>query len=107
MSEDVVLGGTHLSWLQTLSDAEILQWPVNPPQFPEDIAVVRDRVRGEMGRVEVPTNWDDAHSEVRRLKRANAGRQEKATMHERDVPWESLLTDRVVLPTRRRVRRLV
>ena len=38
MSEDVVLGGTHLSWLQTLSDVEILQWPVNPPHVPEDIA---------------------------------------------------------------------
>jgi hypothetical protein len=49
MSEDLVLGGTHLSWLQTLSDDEILQWPVDPPYFSEDIAIVRDRVRGELG----------------------------------------------------------
>jgi hypothetical protein len=89
MSEDVVLGGTHLSWLQTLSDAEILQWPVNPPHFPEDIAVVRDRVRGEMGRVEVPTTWDDAHSEVRRLKRTDAGRQERQRRTSVMFPWEA------------------
>src|SRR5712675_1711743 len=40
MSDDVVLGGTHLSWLQTLSDAEILLWPEVAPFFPEDINVV-------------------------------------------------------------------
>src|SRR5438105_2866921 len=77
MSEDIILGGTHLSWLQTLSDTEILQWPADPPHFPEDIAIVRGRVCRELGRVEVPTTWDGTHSEVRRLKRTDAGRQER------------------------------
>jgi hypothetical protein len=60
MSDDVVLGGTHLSWLQTLSETEILQWPVDRPHFPEDIEIVRDRVCSELGLVEVPTTWDGA-----------------------------------------------
>ena len=37
MSEDVVLGGARFSWLQNLSDAEILRWPEVPPSFPDDI----------------------------------------------------------------------
>jgi hypothetical protein len=89
MSNDVVLGGTHLSWLQTLSDAEILQWPVDPPHFPEDMAIVRDRVREQVGCVEVPTTWDGAHSEVRRLKRTDAGRQERQRRTSVLFPWES------------------
>jgi hypothetical protein len=45
MSEDIILGGTHFSWLQNLTDAEILQWPETPPMFSEDMSIVRDRVR--------------------------------------------------------------
>jgi hypothetical protein len=89
MNDDVVLGGTHLSWLQTLSDAEILQWPVDPSHFPEDIAIVRDRVCRELGLVEVPTTWVGAHSEVRRLKRTDAGRQERQRHTSVLFSWEA------------------
>jgi hypothetical protein len=65
MSEDVVLGGARFSWLQNLSDAEILRWPELSPSFPDDIDIVRDQVRGELGAVDVPPSWDGAHSEMR------------------------------------------
>jgi hypothetical protein len=88
MSEDIVLG-TPFSWLQNLSDAEILQWPVLEPYIPEDIAVVRDRVRREMGRVEVPLTWEGAHSEIRRLLRTDAGRQERQRRTRVMFPWQA------------------
>jgi hypothetical protein len=89
MSEDVVLAGTHLSWLQNLSDAEILQWPEVAPAFPEDINIVRGRVRRQLGHVEVPTTWEGAHAEVRRLLRTDAGRQERQRRTSVMFPWEA------------------
>jgi hypothetical protein len=77
MSEDVVLGGARFSWLQNLSDAEILRWPELPPSFPDDMDSVRDRVRGQLGHVDVPPTWDGARSEIRRLLRTDAGRLER------------------------------
>jgi hypothetical protein len=87
MSEDVILGGTHFSWLQNLAGAEILQWPETPPVFSEDMSIVRDRVRGDLGRVEVAPTWDGAHSEVRRLLRTDAGRRQRRTRVM--FPWEA------------------
>jgi hypothetical protein len=89
MGEDVVLGGTRLSWLQNLPDAEILQWPDIPPSFPEDVTVVRDRIRGQLGCVAVPPAWDNAHSEIRRLLRTDAGRLERQRRTSVMFPWEA------------------
>jgi hypothetical protein len=89
MSEDVIVGGTRVSWLQNLSDAEILQWPDTSPSFPEDITIVRDRVRGELGHVAVPPTWEGAHSEIRRLLRTDAGRQERQRRTSVVFPWEA------------------
>jgi hypothetical protein len=96
MSEDIILDGTHLSWLQDLSDDEILSWPVDPPSFPDDIDTLRERVRGDLGRVEVQPTWDGAHSEVRRLLRTDAGRQERQRRTSVKFPWEAPRFDAVL-----------
>lgn len=87
MSENVVLGGTQFSWLQNLSDAEVLQWPETPSSFPDDLAIVRQRVRQDLGRIDVPTNLDGAHSEIRRLLRTDAGRLERERRTSVKFPW--------------------
>lgn len=89
MSEDVVLGGARFSWLQNLSDAEILRWPEVPPSFPDDMDIVRERVRGELGLVDVPPTWNGAHSEIRRLLRTDVGRQERQRRTSVVFPWEA------------------
>jgi hypothetical protein len=38
MNESVFLEGTQYSWLQGLSDNEILGWPLEPPAFTESIS---------------------------------------------------------------------
>jgi hypothetical protein len=89
MSEDVILGGARFSWLQNLSDDEILRWPEHPPSFPDDVPIARDRIRIELGRVEVPPIWNGAHSEIRRLLRTDAGRQERQRGTSVMFPWEA------------------
>src|SRR5712672_318246 len=54
MSESVFFGGIQYSWLQGLSDDEILEWPLDPPSFAESISSVRNRVQQEVGQVEIP-----------------------------------------------------
>jgi hypothetical protein len=73
----------HFSWLQDLSDDEILHWPEIPPSFPEDMSSVRDQVRGELGRVDVPPTWDGTHSENPETKK-------------KDVVWFALNEDRLL-----------
>ena len=73
----------HFSWLQDLSDDELLQWPEIPPSFPEDMSSVRDQVRGELGRVDVPPTWDGTHSENPETKK-------------KDVVWFALNEDRLL-----------
>jgi hypothetical protein len=74
---------------ENLSDDEILSWPVDPPRFPDDIGVLRDRIRVDLGRVEMPSTWEGAHSEVRRLLRTDAGRQERQRRTSVKFPWEA------------------
>jgi hypothetical protein len=89
MSEDVILGGARFSWLQDLSEDEILRWPELPPSFPDDMPIVRDRARRELGRVDVPPIWNGAHSEIRRLLRTDVGRQERQRRTSVVFPWEA------------------
>ncbi|HKB90537.1 MAG TPA: hypothetical protein VKC60_08475 [Opitutaceae bacterium] len=89
MSESVFFGGTQYSWLQSRSDDEILEWSVDPPSFANCTSSVRNRVRQQVGHVEIPTNWDGAHSEVRRLLKTDAGRLERKRRVSVLFPWQA------------------
>jgi hypothetical protein len=89
MSEFVFFGGIQYPWLQGLSDNEILEWPLDPPSYAETTTSVRNRVQQEVGYVEIPTNWDSAHSEVRRLLKTDAGRLERRRRVSVLFPWEA------------------
>jgi hypothetical protein len=89
MNESVFFGGTQYSWLQGLSDNEILKWPIDPPSFSESISSIRNRVAQKVGHVGVPKNWDDAHSEVRRLLKTDAGRLERKRRVSVLFPWQA------------------
>jgi hypothetical protein len=89
MSESVFFGGIQYSWLQGLSDDEILEWPLDPPSFADSTSSVRNSVRQKVGHVEIPTNWDGAHSEVRRLIKTDAGRLERKRRVTVLFPWEA------------------
>jgi hypothetical protein len=89
MNESVFFGGTQYSWLQGLSENEILEWPIDPPSFAESISSVRNRVAQMVGHVGVPKNWDNAHSEVRRLLKTDAGRLERRRRVSVLFPWQA------------------
>jgi hypothetical protein len=89
MNESVFFGGTQYLWLQGLSDNEILEWPIDPPSFAESISSVRNRVAQMVGHVGVPINWDNAHSEVRRLLKTDAGRLERRRRVSVLFPWQA------------------
>ena len=89
MSESVFFGGIQYSWLQSLSDDDILEWSVDPPSFANCTGSVRNRVRQQVGHVEIPTNWDGAHSEVRRLLKTDAGRLERKRRVSVLFPWQA------------------
>jgi|ERR1019366_5154319 hypothetical protein len=71
------------------TDSEILEWPIDPPSFTESISSIRNQIAQKVGHVDIPINWDDAHSEVRRPLKTDAGRLERKRPVSVSFPWEA------------------
>ena len=66
-------------WSYRFSDEEILGPLPEPPSFPEDLALIRDRVRKIIGKVSVPKAMTAQHPAVARLiAQDNVRRQRQA-----------------------------
>lgn len=80
MDDEVVVGGRNHYWYNQLTDEQILGPLPEPPSFPEDIALVRDRVRKLIGKVSVPKALMAKHPAIARLiEQDNIRRQKQLT----------------------------
>jgi hypothetical protein len=66
MDDEVVFGGRNYHWSYRFTNEEILG-PLPAPSFPEDIALVRDRVRKIIGKVSVAKAMTAQHPAIARL----------------------------------------
>jgi hypothetical protein len=67
MDAEVIVGGRNRYRFNHLANEEILGPLPEPPIFPDDIALVRDRVRKVIGKVSVPTAITILHPAIARL----------------------------------------
>jgi hypothetical protein len=67
MKDEVVVGGRYHYWYGQLTDEDILGPLPEPPSFPEDLGLVRDRVRKIIGKVGVPKAITAPHPAIARL----------------------------------------
>jgi len=79
MDDEVVIGdGGNRYWYNQLTNEEILGPPPEPPTFPEDIALVRDRVRKMIGKVSVTRVMTIQDPAIARLIAQDEVRRQKA-----------------------------
>jgi hypothetical protein len=72
-----MIGGGSRHWSGQLTNEEILGPLPEPPSFPEDIALVRDRVRKIIGKVGVLRVLTARHPSVERLLAEDDTRRQK------------------------------
>jgi hypothetical protein len=77
MDDEVIVGGRNRYWYGQQTDEEILGPLPEPPTFPEDIAVVRDRVRKIIGKISVPRVLTIRHPAISRLIAQDEVRRQK------------------------------
>jgi hypothetical protein len=78
MDDEVVIGGRNRYWYgHQLTNEEILGPLPEPPSFPEDVALVRDRVRKTMGKVQVPRALAATHPVIERLLAEDEARRQR------------------------------
>jgi hypothetical protein len=88
MDDEVVIGGRNLHWSYRLTDEEILGPLPEPPSFPEDIALVRDRVRKIIGKVGVPKALTAKHPAIARLIAQGDARRQKQLTASHTFSWD-------------------
>jgi hypothetical protein len=69
--------GARYYWQRTLSDEELLGPLPEPPEFSEDIAIVRERIRQTIGKVTVGRAMTIQHPVISRLVAEDEARREK------------------------------
>jgi hypothetical protein len=77
MQDEVVVGGRNRHWYGQLTNDEILGPLPEPPSFPEDIALVRDRVRIIIGKLRVPREPTARHPAIARLLADDEARRQR------------------------------
>jgi hypothetical protein len=93
MKDEVIVGGRNRYWYNQLTNEEILG-PLPPrPAFPEDIALVRDRVRKVIGKVSVPRVMAVLHPTVERLIAEDERRRQKQAIATYTLSWEKPVFD--------------
>jgi hypothetical protein len=76
MSDEIHIGARYY-WQRTLSDEELLGPLPEPPEFSEDIAIVRERIRQTIGKVTVGRAMTIQHPVISRLVAEDEARREK------------------------------
>jgi hypothetical protein len=93
MDDEVVVGGRNRYWYGQLTEEEILGPLPEPPSFPEDLALVRHRVRKIIGRVGVPKAIAAPHPAIARLIAQDDVRRQKQAASTYAFSWETPLFD--------------
>jgi hypothetical protein len=89
MDDEVVVGGRNGHWYYRFTDEEIRGPLPEPPSFPEDIALVRDRVRKLIGKVSVPKAMTEQHPAIARLIAQDEARRQKQKASIYAFSWDS------------------
>jgi hypothetical protein len=93
MDDEVVVGGRNRYWYNQLTDEEILGPLPDPPTFPEDIALVRDRVGKILGKVSVGKVITIRHPAISRLIAQDEVRRQKQLTATYSFSWEKPVFD--------------
>lgn len=93
MDDDVVIGAGSHYWFDQLTDEEILGPVPERPAFPDDIAVVRDRVRSIIGKVTVARVMMARHPNITRLLAQDEVRRQKQLTASYTFSWENPVFD--------------
>jgi hypothetical protein len=93
MNDEVVVNGRSLHWSYRFTEEKILGPLPEPPSFPEDIALVRDRVRKIIGKVRVPREPTARHPAVERLLAEDEARRQRQLGSTYTFSSEALLFD--------------
>jgi hypothetical protein len=93
MKDEVVVGGRNHYWYGQLTDEDILGPLPEPPSFPEDLALVRDRVRNIIGKVGVPKAMTAPHPAIARLLALNDVSRQKRAAGTYAFSWDTPVFD--------------
>jgi hypothetical protein len=88
MDDEVVVGGRNRCWYGQLTDEEILGPLPEPPSFPEDIPLVRDRIRKIIGKVSVARTLIAQHPAIARLIALDDARRQKQLTATYTFSWD-------------------
>jgi hypothetical protein len=102
MSNDVVVGGGGNYWHWRLTDEELLGPIPPPPEFPEPIEVVRERITMAIGKVHVPRDIAIWHPAIDRLLKEDQKRRDKQAAASYPMSWDNPVFDAPI--ERRRLR---
>lgn len=92
MSDEIHLGDRYY-WQRSLTDEELLGPLTDPPEFPEDIALVRDRIGKAIGTVQVGRVLTIKHPAVSKLLAQDDARREKQKTATYVFSWEKPVFD--------------
>jgi len=93
MDDEVVVGGHNLHWSYRWTDEEILGPLPESPAFPEDIVLVRDRVRKIIGKVSVARAQTARHPAIERLIAEDEARRQKQLTATYTSSWDAPVFD--------------
>ena len=93
MDDEVVVGGGNRHWYGQLTNEEILGPLPEPPSFPEDVALVRDRVSKIIGKVSVARALTARHPAIEHLIAEDEARRKKQLNASYAYSWEAPVFD--------------
>ena len=92
MSDEIHLGDRYY-WQRSLTDEELLGPLPDPPEFPEDIELVRDRIRKVIGAIKIGRELTLKHFVVAKLLAQDEARREKQRTAAYIFSWEKPVFD--------------
>lgn len=87
MDDEVVVAGGRNYWYQNWDRADLRAPLPPPPEFPEPIEAVRERIAKVIGKLSVPREIRDCHPAVDRLLKQDDIRREKRLATSYPTPW--------------------
>jgi hypothetical protein len=102
MADEVIVAGRWNYWHAHWSDEELLAPVPSPPEFPESIELVRERIAKVIGKLTVPRDIGICHPAIDRLLKEDDKRREKQRAGRYPTSWDNPLFDAPI--ERRRLR---
>jgi hypothetical protein len=93
MNDEVAIGGRNPHWSYGFTNEEILGPVPYPPSFPEDLPLVRDRIRKTIDKVGVPRAMTVHHPAIARLIAHDEIRRQKQAASSHSFSWDNPVFD--------------